>query len=138
VTLVLAVVCFVLGYLTYGAIFAAIGALSPGAREAQQYSSFFGFFAVIPLIATPLFINDPNSPIVWVLALLPLTAPAAVLELLAVPSAPTALIALSLAVQVIYVVVAIFLAGRIFRATLLLYGMRPSVRSIAGAVFARS
>ena len=48
--LVLAVVYFVLGYLAYGAIFAAIGALAPGNREAQQYSGFFGFIAVIPLI----------------------------------------------------------------------------------------
>ncbi len=137
-TVALAVVCFCLGYLTYGAIFAAIGALAPGAREAQQYSSFFGFFAVIPLIATPVFLNDPNSPIVWALALFPLTAPAAVLELLAVPDAPVELIALSLIAQVIYVGVAIFLAGRIFRATLLFYGTRPSLRTIAGAMFARS
>ena len=137
-TVALAVVCFCLGYLTYGAIFAAIGALAPGAREAQQYSSFFGFFAVIPLIATPIFLNDPNSPIVWALALFPLTGPAAVLELLAVPDAPAELIVLSLLAQVFYVVIAIFLAGRIFRATLLFYGTRPSLKSIAGAMFARS
>ena len=138
VTLVVAVVCFCLGYLTYGAIFAAIGALAPGAREAQQYSSFFGFFAVVPLIATPIFLNDPNSPIVWALALFPLTAPAAVLELLAVPDAPVQLIAASIFAQVIYVAVAIVIAGRVFRATLLLYGTRPSLRSIAGAMFGRS
>ncbi len=48
------------------------------------------------------------------------------------------LIVLALIAQVIYVVVAIFLAGRIFRATLLFYGTRPSLRSIAGAMFARS
>lgn len=48
VILVLAIIYFVLGYLAFGAIFAAIGALAPGNREAQQYSGFFGFFAGHP------------------------------------------------------------------------------------------
>ena len=60
-TLVLAIVFFTLGYLSYGAIFAAIGALAPGAREGQQYGSFFGFIAVIPL---DLHVGLPDRPIV--------------------------------------------------------------------------
>jgi hypothetical protein len=39
---------------------------------------------------------------------------------------------------VIFVVLAVIASGRIFRATLLLYGTRPSIRGIANAVFARS
>ncbi len=134
----LAVLVFCLGYLGYGAIFAAVGALAPGAREAQQYSSFFGFFAVIPIVATPLFVSDPGSPIVLVLALLPLTAPAASLVLLALPSTPMMLVGLSLISQLVFVGVAVFAAGRIFRATLLLYGARPSVRRIIGALASRA
>jgi ABC-2 type transport system permease protein len=138
IQLVLAVVFFCLGYLGYGAIFAAVGALAPGAREGQQYSSFFGFFAVVPLIATPVFVNDPGSWIVWALALFPLTAPAASLELLSLPATPWMTLAASLAVQLVFVVVAVFLAGRIFRATLLLYGARPSVRGIVSALTTRA
>lgn len=137
-TMVLAVVFFCLGYLGYGAIFAAIGALAPGAREGQQYSSFFGFFAVVPLIATPLFVNDPGSWVVWALALFPLTAPAASLELLSLPATPWVTLGASLVVQLLFVVVAVFLAGRIFRATVLLYGSRPSVRGIIGALITRA
>lgn len=131
---VLAICFFCLGYLGYGAIFAAVGALAPGAREGQQYSSFFGFFAVVPLIATPLFVSDPGSPIIWALALFPLTAPASSLELLSLPQPPWLLLGASLLSQLIFVVVAVVLAGRIFRATLLLYGMRPSVRRIFSAL----
>ncbi|HUG02495.1 MAG TPA: ABC transporter permease [Longimicrobiales bacterium] len=138
VTLALAMLFFCLGYLSYGAIFAAVGALAPGAREAQQYSSFFGFFAVIPLVFTPLFLTEPNSPIVWALALLPLTAPAAVLELLAVPGSSPLLVLASLISQLAFMAIAIFAAGRIFRATLLLYGTQPSVRRIVGALTGRA
>ena len=136
--MVLAVVFFCLGYLGYGAIFAAVGALAPGAREGQQYSSFFGFFAVVPLIATPVFVNDPGSWIVWTLALFPLTAPASSLELLSLPATPWLTLGASLVSQLVFVVVAVVLASRIFRATLLLYGSRPSVRGIIGALTTRA
>ncbi len=82
--LVLGVVYFVLGYLCYGAIFTAVGAVAPGNREAQQYSGFFGFVAVIPLIFSSVFLSDIDSPIVWVLALFPLTAPATMLMVLTI------------------------------------------------------
>jgi ABC-2 type transport system permease protein len=137
-TLALAVVVFCLGYLAYGAIFAALGALASGAREAQQYSSFFGFFAVVPLILTPIFLSDPNSIVVWVLALIPLTAPAAILEVLSTGAPPVLMIGLSLVVQVLFVAVAIVAAGRVFRATVLLYGTRPTLGRIVAAVTARA
>jgi ABC-2 type transport system permease protein len=137
VSLVLAMVYFALGYLAYGAIFAAIGALAPGTREAQQYSGFFGFFAVIPLIFASVFLADPGSPVVTALALFPLTAPAAMLQVLALsPQPPLLLVAGSLTSLGLFAALAAVAASRIFRATLLLYGVRPSLRRIAAAVTA--
>ena len=139
-TVVVAVAYFVLGYIAYGAIFAAIGALAPGTREAQQYAGFFGFAAVIPFIATGIFLTDPASPVVSALVLFPMTAPAAGLQLLALTSAdpPWVLIALSLVVLAAFALLAIAVSARIFRATLLLYGMRPGIREIARALFSRA
>ena len=138
ITLVLAVIYFALGYIAYGAIFAAVGALAPGSREAQQYSSFFGFFAVAPLIFSAVFLTDLNSPIVWILTVIPLTTPATMLEVLTLsPSTPWFQVGLSLVVLIAFVGVAMLASARIFRATLLLYGVRPGLRQIVGAVFAR-
>jgi ABC-2 type transport system permease protein len=136
--IVLAVLYFVLGYLAFGAIFAAIGALAPGNREAQQYSGFFGFFAVIPLIFSSVIMADPTAPIVWVLALIPLTAPATMLQVVTLSeSIPWVMVAASLLSLVVWVVVATVGASRIFRATLLLYGVRPSMRQLTDAVLNR-
>ena len=75
-----------LGYLAYGAIFAAIGAIAPGNREAQQYSGFLGFFAAIPFI---LLLGRGQRPglagRVVALALFPLTAPTTMLLVLGSP-----------------------------------------------------
>jgi ABC-2 type transport system permease protein len=137
-TLALDVVYFVLGYLAYGAIFAAVGAVAPSTREAQQYSGFFGFVAVIPLIFTSLFLTDPTSIVVWVLALFPLTAPATMLQVLSLASEPpVAMIVLSLVSLGLFVVLGTLACARIFRATLLLYGVRPGLRQIVSAVTAR-
>ena len=101
-TLLLAVIFFALGYMSYGAIYAAVGALAPGAREAQQYASVFGVIAVIPIVLLPAFLSDPSAPMVVLLCVLPLTAPAAMLAVLAAsPSVPWGLVLVSLAAQVV-------------------------------------
>jgi ABC-2 type transport system permease protein len=138
-TLVLAVVFFALGYLSYGAIYAAVGALAPGAREAQQYASVFGVVAVLPIVMLPAILTDPGGPLVVALCVLPLTAPAAMLAVLASSaSVPWLLVVVSLVAQAVFVAVAVVATSRIFRATLLLYGVRPSLRRIASAMLARS
>lgn len=139
ITIVLGLAYFALGYLGYGAIFSAVGALAPGSREAQQYAGFFGFFAVVPLIFSSIFLTDIGSPIVAVLALIPFTAPAAMLMALTLaPEIPWGLVAASMASLVAFTVLATIASARVFRATLLLYGVRPSARSIVGAILARA
>jgi ABC-2 type transport system permease protein len=138
-TLVLALIFFVLGYMSYGAIYAAVGALAPGAREAQQYASVFGVIAVVPIVLLPLILSDPGGAVVILLCVLPLTAPAAMLAVLsASPTVPWLLVGLSLVAQIAFVIVATIATSRIFRATLLLYGVRPSLRRVASAMFARA
>jgi ABC-2 type transport system permease protein len=136
--LVLAVLFFILGYALYSGIYAAIGALAPGTREAQQYAGFLALFAVLPLIATSAFLNDPRQPIVIAMALFPFTAPAAMLQILALEDTiPWALVAASLGILAVSAVVVTLASARVFRATVLLYGKRPSIASIVSAVFAR-
>ncbi len=139
ITVALGLVYFALGYLAYGAIFSAVGALAPGSREAQQYAGFFGFFAVVPVIFSSVFITDIGSPIVTILALFPFTTPAAMLLLLTLaPETPWVLVAASILSLSVFTILATVASARVFRATLLLYGVRPGVRAIAGAIFARS
>ena len=135
VMLVLALTYFVLGYLAYGAIFAAIGAIAPGNREAQQYSGFLGFAAAMPFIVFSIFLTDITSPVVYALALFPLTAPTAMLIVLGVSeSIPWPLVGASLTSLGLFAILATFASARIFRATVLLYGVRPSLRQLVAAV----
>jgi len=136
--LVLALVYFVLGYLAFGAIFAAIGAMAPGNREAQQYSGFLGFFAAIPFILFSVYLSDLDSPLVLALSLFPLTSPTSMLIILGVaPGIPWHLVGASLLALLLFAGLATWASARIFRATVLLYGVRPSVGQLMAALRAR-
>jgi len=138
VILVLAVAYFVLGYAVYSGIYAAIGALAPGTREAQQYAGFLAMPAALPLIATAAFLTDTQQPLVIGLALFPFTAPAAMLQILALEETiPWPLVGASLVSLAVAAVLVTFASARVFRATVLLYGKRPGIGEIVGAVLAR-
>lgn len=133
--LILALAYFVLGYLAFGAIFAAIGAIAPGNREAQQYSGFLGFAAAVPFIVFSVFLADPLSPVVYALALFPLTAPTSMLIVLGISDQiPWPLVGASLTSLTLFALLATWASARIFRATVLLYGARPSLQQLVSAV----
>jgi ABC-2 type transport system permease protein len=133
--LVLALIYFVLGYLAFGAIFAAIGAIAPGNREAQQYSGFLGFAAAMPFIVFSAFLTDLQSPLVLAMTLFPLTAPTSMLLVLGLSdSIPWTLVGASLTSLTLFAILATFASARIFRATVLLYGVRPSLKQLIAAV----
>ena len=133
--LLLALTYFVLGYLAYGAIFAAIGAMAPGNREAQQYSGFLGFAAAMPFIVFSVFLTDLQSPIVYALTLFPLTAPTSMLIVLGLSDKiPWTLVGAWLTSLTLFAFLATWASARIFRATVLLYGVRPSLQQLIGAV----
>jgi ABC-2 type transport system permease protein len=133
--LLLALLYFVLGYLAYGAIFAAIGAVAPGNREAQQYSGFLGFFAAIPFILFSVVATDVDGPMVLALALFPLTTPTTMLLVIGIsPTIPWGLVGASIVSLALFALLATWASARIFRATVLLYGVRPSLGQLVAAV----
>lgn len=127
---VLGVVYFLLGYLLFGVLMAAIGSLGASARESQQLASIFSITAVVPLMLSALIIENPNHIVARVLTIIPFTAPITVMERLAATDiAPWELI-VSVTVLAASVVGAMILAGKVFRMGILMYGKRPSLREI--------
>ena len=74
----------------------------------------------------------------WLLALFPLTAPATMLQVLTLSRQPAGWHDRGVPAEPdVFVVLATVASARIFRATLLLYGVRPSLHSIMDAVLDR-
>ncbi|MBL8134199.1 MAG: ABC transporter permease [Anaerolineae bacterium] len=121
---------FVLAYLLFAGFYAIISAISNSMREGPQYAVIFTIPAMLPLYFIPAFTTDPNGTLPTILSLVPITAPMAMIQRLAVTSVPPLEILISLALLVVTVVAVMWLAGRIFRVGVLLAGNMPKLRDI--------
>jgi ABC-2 type transport system permease protein len=131
---VLAALYFVLGYLLFGTLMATAGALGSNPRESQQIAGIFSFMAAVPwFIAGALFAN-PNAPIARILSYFPLTAPTTMMLRLPLGDVPPIDIVISLVVLFISIPLALWGGARVFRIGLLMYGKRPSLSEIVGAL----
>ncbi len=121
------VVCFVLGFLFYSALSAMLGSLVNSTQELQQLN----MFVVMPLAFSVVFfqrvISDPSGNLSVVLSLLPPCAPILMYLRISVLTPPLWQIALSLLLMLGGVWFMVWLASRIYRVGVLMYGKRPTL-----------
>jgi ABC-2 type transport system permease protein len=124
-----------LGYLLYGTLMAAAGALGTSMRESQQLAGIFSFASALPLMFNSLIITGPNTVVARALSYFPLTAPTTMmLRLPLSPTLPWLDIAISVGVLLVTIPLVLWAGAKIFRMGLLLYGKRPGVRQIVRAL----
>lgn len=129
-TLVLFAVYFVLGFLLFGSLMAGIGALSTSVRDSQNLVTIVTLPAAIPFFFLTMFVEEPNGTLAVALSLFPLTGALSMVMRIAVTDVPLAQLGLGLALQVLAVAFAIWLAGRLFRVNTLLMGNMPKLRDL--------
>ena len=89
----------------------------------------------MPFIVFSVFLTDLQSPAVYALALFPLTTPTSMLIVLGISEEiPWTLVGASLTSLSLFAALAAWASARIFRATVLLYGVRPSLQQLVAAV----
>jgi ABC-2 type transport system permease protein len=130
VTLVIMSVYFVLGFLLFGSLMAAIGALSTSVRESQNFVVVVTLPAALPFFFLSLFVVEPNGPLEVILSMFPLTASLSMTMRVAITHVPAGELALSLILLVLSVIGAIWLAARMFRVNTLLAGTMPRLRDV--------
>ncbi len=132
-TVTLALVYFVLGYLLFATLMAVAGSMGTTQRESQQIASLFSLAAAIPFMAMSFVFTNPGSPLAVALSYIPLTSPVMMLLRLGISEVPPAEIAISLVLLVAGIALSLWAGAKIFRASLLMYGKRPSLRDLARA-----
>ena len=128
--IIFGIIYFILGYLLFGILMTTLGSIGSTARESSQWTMIIVMPAVVPLILISLFINNPDHVIFTVLTLFPLTAPVAAIMKLSIGAFPVWELLLSITILTASILVAMWLAARVFRTFLLMYGKRPSFREI--------
>ena len=129
-TLLLAGIYFILGYLLYGAIMAGCGAIATTMREGQQIAGIFSMAAAVPMMFSSLLIMNPDSTFAVALSYFPLTAPTMVMQRIGLQQVPAYQLAISLSLLFLSVPLVIWMAAKVFRMGLLMYGKRPTLGEI--------
>ncbi len=127
VAIVAFAVFFLLGYLLYSAMYAAIGSMVNTDQEAQQMQ----FPALIPLVLGVVLMNPviqhPNSALAFWLSLVPFFAPILMLLRIVIEQPPMWQIGLCIAIILATIYGLLVLASRIYRVGILMYGKRPTL-----------
>lgn len=125
-------VYFLLGYVLYSTLCAAVGSMVNSEQEAQQMQ----FLVMMPMILAVIFIANifqhPNSPIALFGSLFPFTSPLVMFSRISMQQGqvPGWQIALSIALMVATIYGMVWLCGRIYRVGILMYGKKPNLPEI--------
>lgn len=124
--LVLFLAFFVLGYLLFSSLYAAVAAMCSTEEEAQQTQFPVTMLVVIPILFMSSIMEDPNSTLSTALSLVPFFSPIVMLPRY-LGGAPLWQVGLSLVLMVITIVGVAWVAGRIYRVGILMQGKRPTL-----------
>lgn len=128
--LIIFLIFFTLGFFLFAAGYAAIGAMTNTMQEAQQASTAltmlvaFAFFSVFALL------NEPNGTLARVLGLIPFFAPIVTPVRYSLTSVPLYEVALSFAITVLGLFAVAWVASRVYRVGILMYGKKPTLKEV--------
>jgi ABC-2 type transport system permease protein len=122
---------FLLGFIFYSSLYAAVGSSVNSESEARQAASPL----MILIVSTAVFIQpvllNPTGTTARVLSLVPVSSPIIMPIRMAVTGVPPLELAASLGLLAVGCIAALWLASRIYRVGLLMYGKRPTMREMA-------
>jgi len=124
------IVFFLLGYLLYSSIAAALGAITNSEQELQQLN----IFLMLPLIACSVVIfgivTNPDSMTARVFSFIPLCTPLIMYTRIVVGKPTVFAVSLSLFDLVATIILVLWIASRIYRVGILMYGKKPNLPEI--------
>jgi ABC-2 type transport system permease protein len=129
-TVALFLTYFVLGYFLYAAMYAAVAAMVNTEAEARQAQVPVTMLLVIPTILMIGILNDPGGSLALALSTVPFTSPIAMPVRWAAAPVPLTQVVTSIGLLVVTVLVVTWIAGRIYRVGILMYGKKPGVREL--------
>ncbi len=125
------VLFFLLGYFLYASLYAALAAPFNTEQEAQQFVMIPSMLLVFTSMTWFLVFNNPSGPLAVTLSLFPFTAPLMMFMRISVQTPPAWQIALSVVLTSLAIWLMAWVAGRIYRVGILMYGKRPTLPEIA-------
>ncbi len=124
------IICFILGYAFYSAMYAAVGAMVSSEQDSQQAQMPVSFMLMIGLVAIMAVTNDPRGPTATVMTMVPFWSPMLMPMRYFLGGATGGQVVVSMLILVVSTVIVARAAAKIYRVGILMYGKRPSLREL--------
>jgi ABC-2 type transport system permease protein len=125
------------GYMLYSALFAAIGSAVDNETDTQQLLFPVTIPIIISIVVAQVVIQNPNSSLAFWFSIIPLFSP--IVMMVRVPFDPPFWeVALSMGLLVLGFIGAVWMAAKIYRTGILMYGKKPSLKEIGKWLFYKS
>jgi ABC-2 type transport system permease protein len=125
---------FLFGYLMYSALFAAVGAAVDNEADTQQFMMPITIPLILSFVVAQAIIQNPESQMAFWFSIIPLTSP--IVMMVRMPfGVPDWQLALSMALLLLGFVITTWLAGRIYRTGILMYGKKVSWKELGKWLF---
>jgi len=120
---------FIFGYLMYSALFAAIGGAVDNDADTQQFMLPITIPLILSIVLISNIINNPEGPIAFWFSMIPLTSP--VVMMVRIPfGVPWTQVMLSASILIATFIFTTWLAGKIYKTGILLYGKKVTYKDL--------
>lgn len=123
------IIFFLLGYIFYSSMYAAIGSAVDNETETQQFTVFGILPLMLGMYGSFGIINNPEGPMAFWLSMIPFTSPVAMIARIPF-GVPAWQIVLSISLLVIFTLAMVFVASKIYRVGILMYGNKATFKEL--------
>ncbi|MCC5918744.1 MAG: ABC transporter permease [Cryomorphaceae bacterium] len=127
---------FIGGYLLYGSFMAAVGSAVDSETDAQQFVLPVSIPLILSIIVLMRIMTNPDSTLITVLSMVPLTSPIIMMARLPF-GVPIPELLLSMALLIGAILLSVWIAGKIYRTGILMYGKKPTFKELYKWLFFR-
>ncbi len=128
---------FVLGFMLYATLYAAVGSLVSRQEDVQNALGPLTFVFMAAYIGSIFALNFPDANWVVVLSYIPFFSPTMMLVRVGFGSLAWWEIPLNILIMLVTIIVMVFLASRVYRAGVLMYGQKPTFGKVLRLMWAR-
>ncbi len=120
---------FLAGYLLYAALFAAIGSAVDSEADTQQFMMPVTIPLIISIVIAQFVIQNPDGPVAFWFSIIPLTSPVVMMARIPL-GVPYFDLYLSMGLLIIGFIATTWLAAKIYRTGILMYGKKVNYKEI--------
>lgn len=132
------VICFIIyflgGYLLYSALFGAVGSAVDSETDTQQFMLPITIPIIISFVFAQFVMRDPNGSLAFWTSIIPFTSP--IIMMVRIPfGVPFWQLALSISLLIGGFIFTTWVAARIYRVGILMYGKKPTWKELSKWIF---